>query len=111
MELESNINSYYSILDNIIHYNEDGCLSTTVYRKLTDKYLSLESHHPLKHKKAVATTLFHRAKKICSFPSRQNQRGRTRHSSFKTKWISIAMIGKISKQVSSFTARDSDMEV
>ena len=58
-------------LDTRITHHFDGSLSTTVFRKSThmDKYLDFQSHHPLAHKVAVASTLFDHAEKICSdFP-------------------------------------------
>ena len=58
-------------------FQEDGTLSTTVYRKKThtDKYLSFDSHHPLSHKVSVARTLFSRAEKVCStVGERDNER-------------------------------------
>ena len=48
--------------------NEDGSLSTTVYRKPThtDLYLQLDSHHTVSSKYSVIGTLHHRAETICS---------------------------------------------
>ena len=50
--------------------NEDGSLSSTVYRKPThtDQYLHWDSHHTLPSKYSVIGTLYHRAKTICSNP-------------------------------------------
>ena len=50
--------------------NEEGSLSTTVYRKPThtDLYLHWDSHHTLPSKYSVIGTLLHRAKTICSNP-------------------------------------------
>ncbi len=45
----------------------------------------------------------------CGYYS-SNQRERTCHLSFETKWIPLSMIRKISKQVSTCNTRDSDME-
>ncbi len=44
--------------------NEDGTISTRVYRKPThtDLYLNWNSHHPVSAKLSVVRTLFHRAK-------------------------------------------------
>ena len=52
-----------AMLDTLIHKNQDGCLSFSVYRKSThtDQYLHFESHHPLEHKLGVIRTLKHRA--------------------------------------------------
>ena len=50
--------------------NEDGSLSTTVYRKPThtDLYLHRDSQHTLPSKYSVIGTLHHRARTICSNP-------------------------------------------
>ena len=50
--------------------NEDGSLSSTVYRKPThtDLYLHWDSHHTLPSKYSVIGTVHHREKTICSNP-------------------------------------------
>ena len=55
-------------LDVLLHHNSNGTLSTTVYRKPThtDKYLNIDSHHPLLHKVEVVRTLVSRANDMCS---------------------------------------------
>ena len=55
-------------LDILVMPNEDGSLSTTVYRKPThtDLYLHWDSHHTLPSKYSVIGILHHRAKPICS---------------------------------------------
>ena len=55
-------------LDTEITHQDNGSLSTTVYRKKThtDQYLSFHSHHPISHKIAVLNTLYSRAESICS---------------------------------------------
>ena len=57
-------------LDILAMPNEDGSLSTTVYRKPThtDLYLHWDSHHTLSSKYSVIGILHHRAKTICSNP-------------------------------------------
>ena len=57
-------------LDILVMPNEDGNLSSTVFRKPThtDHYLHWESHHTLPSKCSVIGTLHHRAKTICSNP-------------------------------------------
>ena len=56
--------------DILIIPNEDGSLSTTVYRKPThtDLYLQWDSHHTIPCKYSVIGTLHHRAQTICSNP-------------------------------------------
>ena len=57
-------------LDILITPEEDGSLSTTVYRKPThtDLYLQWDSHHTLTSKYIVIGTLYHRTHTICSNP-------------------------------------------
>ena len=59
-----------SFLDILITPEEDGSLSTTVYRKPThiDLYLQWDSHHTLTSKYSVIGTLHHRAQTISSNP-------------------------------------------
>ena len=55
--------------------NEDGSLSTTIYRKPThtDLYLQWASHHTVSSKYSVIGTLHHRAETICSSPQLPQQ--------------------------------------
>ena len=54
-------------LDILVMHNEDGSLSSTVYRKTTHTdHLQWDSHHTLPSKYSVIGTLLHRAKTICS---------------------------------------------
>ena len=55
-------------LDVLLMREEDGTVSTSVYRKPThtDQYLAFDSHHPMAHKRAVVRTLMHRAEALCS---------------------------------------------
>ena len=55
-------------LDVLLHHNNDGTISTSVYRKPThtDKYLNFDSHHPMVHKVAVIRTLISRVSTLCS---------------------------------------------
>ena len=55
-------------LDILLTREEDGSVSTSVYRKTThtDQYLNFESHYPVAHKKAVVKTLLHRADALSS---------------------------------------------
>ena len=50
-------------LDILLTREDNGSVSTSVYRKAThtNKYLSFQSHHPAAHKRAVVKTLLHRA--------------------------------------------------
>ena len=54
----------------LITPNEDGSLSTTVYRKPThtDLYLQWDSYHTVSSKYSMIGTLHHRAQTICSSP-------------------------------------------
>lgn len=47
-------------LDLLLIWGTDGSIMISVYRKptATDKYLSLDSHHPVAHKWAVVRTLY-----------------------------------------------------
>ena len=55
-------------LDTLVTPQEDGTLSTRVYRKptQTDLYLQWDSHYNLTSKYSVINTLTHRAKAVCS---------------------------------------------
>ena len=55
-------------LDTLVTPQEDGTLTTRVYRKptYTDLYLQWDSHHNLACKYSVINTLTHRAKTECS---------------------------------------------
>ena len=66
VELESN--GKLSFLDTEILHNDNGVLTTSVFRKKThtDKYLSFDSHHPFNHRVSVIKTLFDRAEKLCT---------------------------------------------
>ena len=55
-------------LDTLVTPQEDGTLTTSVYRKPThtDLYLQWDSHHNLASKYSVINTLTHRVKAVCS---------------------------------------------
>ena len=55
-------------LDTLVTPCSDGSLSTKVYRKPTHKdlYLQWDSHHTIAAKYSVVSTLYHRAKAVCS---------------------------------------------
>ena len=59
-----------SFLDMLITPDEDGRLSTTVYRKAThmDQYLHWNGHHAIASDYSVVGTQFHRARTVCSSP-------------------------------------------
>ena len=57
-------------LDILVTPQEDGTLTSKVYRRPThtDQYLQWDSHHNLACKYSVINTLTHRAKAVCSNP-------------------------------------------
>ena len=61
-------NNQLPFLDVLMKREEDGSISTSVYRKPThtDQYLQYSSHHPLSHKLSVIRTLFSRADVLSS---------------------------------------------
>ena len=67
---DSRPDSSMPFLDILIIPNQDGSLSTTVYRKPThtDLYLQWDSHHTVSAKYSVVGILHHRAEPICSSP-------------------------------------------
>ena len=54
--------------DILLTREEDGSVSTSLYRKTThtDQYLNFESHHPAAHKRAIVKTLLYRADALSS---------------------------------------------
>ena len=64
---ESKQDGSMPFLDTLGTPQEDGTLTTRVYRKLThtDLYLQWDSHHNLACKYSVINTLTHRAKAVC----------------------------------------------
>ena len=64
-----------SFLDVTVCRQDDGQLSTKVYRKPThtERYLSFDSHHPVAHKRAVIKSLTDRAKTIPSSVDKQSK--------------------------------------
>ncbi|XP_072020493.1 uncharacterized protein [Amphiura filiformis] len=77
--VEHEQDSRIAMLDTLIHKNENGSLSFSVYRKSThtmeireyvhahtDQYLHFDSNQPLQHKLGVIRTLKHRAHTISS---------------------------------------------
>ena len=52
----------------LLHREDDGTISTSVYRKAThiNQYLSFRSHHPTAHKVAIVRTLMTRADNLFS---------------------------------------------
>ena len=59
----------------MVHHQEDGSLTTTVYRKPThtDHYLSFSSHHPSMHKRAVIKSLMDWAERIPTTKSNRSK--------------------------------------
>ena len=66
--VEIETNGPLPFLDLLLRREEDGSISTSVYRKPTntDRYLDFSSHHPQAHKAAVVRTLMNRAKVLPS---------------------------------------------
>ena len=60
--------NHLPFLDVLLTKEDDGTISTSVYRKKThtDQYLQFSSHHPLSHKVSVIKTLFTRAESLSS---------------------------------------------
>ncbi|KAL9983946.1 hypothetical protein ACROYT_G006195 [Oculina patagonica] len=67
--------SRFSGLLQVFCRQDDGQLSTKVYRKPThtERYLSFDSHHPAAHKRAVVKSLTDRAKTIPSSVDQQSK--------------------------------------
>ena len=81
--VESESEGRLPFLDVLLTREEDGSISTSVFRKAThtDQYLAFESHHPTAHKKAVVRTLMCRAETLSSSGvSRAQEEVRVQHS-------------------------------
>ena len=78
---ESRPDGSMPFLDILITPNEDGSLSTTVYRKSTqtDLYLQWDSYHTITSKYSVVGALHHRAQIICSTPELLQQEEKHLH--------------------------------
>ena len=65
---EKEVNSSISLLDIRITREQDGSLSTNIYRKPThtDQYLHFSSRHPKSSKSSVVSTLLRRVSMHCS---------------------------------------------
>ena len=77
-----------SFLDVTVCRQDDGQLSTEVYRKPThtERYLSFDSHHPTAHKRAVVKSLTDRAKAIPSSVDQQSKEMK-RDRGTQGKWL------------------------
>ena len=66
--IEKESDSQLPFLDNLLNKEENGSISTTVYRKSThtDQYLCFHSHCPAAYKQAVVRTLMGRAEALSS---------------------------------------------
>ena len=73
--VERETNRKISFLDVTVCRQDNGRLSTKVYRKPThtERYLSFHSHHPVAHKRAVVKSLTDRAKTIPSSSDQQSK--------------------------------------
>ncbi|XP_041483471.1 uncharacterized protein LOC121430261 [Lytechinus variegatus] len=68
--MEREDNNRIAFLDTLVHRDDEGRLTTTVYRKPThtDQYLAYDSHHPQSVKRGVVKCLYDRASRIVSKP-------------------------------------------
>ena len=66
--IEMEKNSQISVLDVLLHREDDGSIQTSVYRKPTHtgRYLHYHSDHPSEHLRAVMRFLFGRVETHCS---------------------------------------------
>ena len=84
-------------LDVLVTREEDGIISTSVYRKPThtDQYLAFKSHHPMGHKRAVVRTLMHQAEALCpSGVSRTQEEKRVQEALEKNGYL-VTLVQKL----------------
>ena len=72
---EKETHSSLPYLDLLINHKEDGSLRFSVYRKPTNtgKHLDFFSFHPLSQKRSVSSSLYKRAKDLCSEDTLQDE--------------------------------------
>ena len=65
---DTKADDFMPFLDALVIPKSDDSLITTVFRKPThtDQYLQWDSHHAISAKYSVISTMFHRAKTVCS---------------------------------------------
>ena len=94
-------------LDTLVIPQADGSLLTTVYRKPThtNQYLQCNSHHAISAKYSVISSLFHRAKDVCSIQQQLDEEHEHLQKVLTTckypRWALYRMRNKISAPVQS----------
>ena len=104
-------------LDTLVTPQADGSLLTTVYRKPThtNQYLQWDSYHAISAKYNVISTLFHRAKEVCSTKQQLDEEHEPQQKVLTTwkysRWTLNRMKKKISAPVQSKSNKNKEKNV
>ena len=73
--MEKETNNQQAMLDVLVKRNQNGTVTTTIFRKAThtDQYLNFTSHHPLHQKLGVVRSLIDRKDTIVTDPEEKNK--------------------------------------
>ena len=99
-------------LDMLLSRDQDGSITTSVYRKSThtDRYLNFLSHHPLTHKRSVVNTLFKRAEELSSDTKSQSEEERHLRITLKRNGYLRQFVKRSRMNVRTLARKDEDVD-